>query len=44
MIKYEMRQQKWRGNKEGRDIRDPQKNHTQVSSFTPNPSKMRKGT
>ena len=25
MIKYEMRQEKWKGNKEGTDVRDPQK-------------------
>lgn len=33
MIKYEMRQEKRKGNKGGSDVRDPQKNHTQVSSF-----------
>lgn len=42
MVNYEMRREKRKGNKEGTDVRDTQKNHTQVSSFTPKPKQNEK--
>lgn len=42
MIRYEVRQEEWRGNKEGTDVRHTWKNQAQVSSFPPKPHQNEK--